>query len=141
MAVNVVKIPVPNSQACIVRIAAKVLDIVEYRVLTVQAKQRVEIPGMPRKLTAHHWVWAVVEYGQVDEQGNSEFVEDHNFVIVETMALIPEVPFQLNYIGIGMLPLQDGSMREFHCFHGGVNLDYVGKDLPKQGLGEAQGHA
>lgn len=142
MSVNVVKIPVPNSQVCIIRVGAQVIDILEYRVIIHNKQGSIAIPGMPPKLIANHFVWALVEYGEVDKEGNSEFVEDHQFVIVETNALLPEVPFVLNYIGMGVLPLQDSTMREFHCFHGGRTLDYVGKDLPNlKDVGKAQGSA
>lgn len=142
MAVNVVKIPVPNSQVCIIRIGAQVLDILEYRVMVRPKNQRIEIQGMPNQLIANHFIWALVEYGNVDKDGVSEFVEDHQFVIVETEALIPEVPFQLNYIGLGVLPLADNSLKEFHCFWGGRTMDYVGKDLPNlKNIPKAEGSA
>lgn len=131
MPVNVVRFPVPNTQVSVVRIAAQVLDILEYRVLVLPEKRTVITQGQPQ-LRANHFAWALVEYGNVDAEGKSEFLEDHYFVCVQSEVLMPEVPFMLNYIGLGILPLPNGDMKEYHLFHGGVTQEFVGKDLPKQ---------
>lgn len=142
MPVNIAKIPVPDSQITIIRIGAQVIDILEYRVQVRTKNQRVAIPGMPNQLVANHFIWALVEYGDVDKDGKSPFVEDHQFVLVGTDVLLPEVPFQMNYIGMGVLPLQDNTLREFHCFWGGRTLEYEGKDLPNlRSLPKAEGNA
>lgn len=131
MPVNVVRIPVPNTQVSIVRIGAQVIDLLEYRVLVMPERKMVVTHG-PQQLRANHFVWALVEYGNVDKDGKSEFVEDHYFVLVETETLLPEVAFTLNYIGLGLLPFPNGDLKEYHLFHGGVTQEYIGQDLPKQ---------